>query len=58
MKINSLIQKNVQKPFLVVFILFLICVSVLRHKTRIEENFLDGCYHVYIDLGTVCETIL
>ena len=52
MKINSLIQKNVQKPFLVVFILFLICVSVVRHQTPIEENFLDGCYHVYLDVGS------
>ena len=55
MKINSLIPKNVQKTYLVVAILFLICISVVRHKNRIEENFLDGCYHVYIDLGTVFE---
>ena len=47
---NSVIQKNV-KPFLVA-ILFLICIGLVRHNNRIEENFLDGCYHVYIDLGT------
>ena len=43
------------KPFLFTLTI-LFCVGVIhhrRHRTKREsDNFLDGCYHVYLDLGT------